>query len=534
MGETINNTLSNKQATNDQPHRYQVAQPSLATAASSNSKRQTSDSPANNSEARLAIWLKKLPQNPLPINKVIAREVLEKLNDDSCDSPSLAQSIQKDPLLCLKLYHCTEEKLAGKEGDIQHLVHLIGLIGLDKIKHVVVSSRKMASPPDGFKEILSASLFAAQLASTLLNKKHNATSDRFFLPTLFFNSPLWLMWIAAPKTMSQGQTLASKKQQSYIALSVKKLGFRLPDLIEKSEQFVLLPKLTLDALAINPTKNVNFWAKAHHLSDGRLSQWFAQDKTARNLFYSVQSGIYLINQYVISVYLDWNGKHIQRYRRLLCRHLGIDEDELNNSVINLAISMPLPSLFQGLLAPINRVRGLHRDPIFPASVQHSPQTIQPEVINAWREKISQSNDVDTALEITLNALTYGIGVEHCVIMEVDEHDIHTQNCSGFTDNTDIKKFHSDWHTEKNLFQQMIQKPCCISVSSNDLPKATAKMPKTFTQHCEIKPCGLLSVFHQKKPKALIYCDHSHWDKDKHLHFKAVGKTLSNTLDHLQQ
>lgn len=488
---------------------------------------------SNSSESRLEIWLKKLPQNPLPINKVIARDVLQLLGDDSCDSPTLAKSIQKDPLLCLKLYHCTEKKLTGKQGDIQHLVHLIGLIGLDKIKQVITNSRKIAMPPDGFKEILSASLFAAHLASTLLNKKHNATSDRFFLPTLFFNSPLWLMWIAAPKTMSQGQTLASKKQQSYIALSVKKLGFKLPDLIEQSENFILLPTLTLDALAINPTKNVHFWAKAHHLSDEKLAHWFAQDKAARNVFYSIPSGIYLINQYVISVYLDWNGKHIQRYGRLLCRHLGIDEEELNNSVLDLAINTPLPSLFQGLLAPVNRVKGLHKDPSCPINPNLDSRKIQPDMINAWREKISQSNNVDTALEITLNALTHGVGVEHCVIMEVDEHDIHTQTCYGFNDNPDIKNFHSDWHTEKNLFQQMIQKPCCISVSSNDLPKATAKMPKQFTQHCEIKPCGLLSIFHQKKPKALIYCDHNQWDNDKHHYFKAVGKALAQTLEHLK-
>jgi hypothetical protein len=529
MSDIINNTSIDEKSAYGKPNNNHAMQPLPMAAVSTDKNSHTS-----NSEARLEIWLKKLPRNPLPINNVIARDVLQKLNDDGCDSPTLAQAIQKDPLLCLKLYHCTEQKMAGKEGDIQHLVHLIGLIGLDKIKQVITSSRKIAMPPDGFKEILSASLFSAHLSSTLLNKRHNATSDRFFLPTLFFNAPLWLMWIAAPKTMSQGQTLASKKQQSYIALSVKKLGFKLPDLIEKSDKLILLPKLTLDALAINPTKNVNFWAKAHHLSDEKISSWFAQDKTARNFFYSVQTGIYLTNQYVIAVYLDWNGKHIQRYGRLLCRHLGISGEELNNSVVNLAINTPLPSLFQGLLAPINRVRGLHRDPIFPASYKRPSQAIRPEMISAWQEKISQSNNVDTALEITLNALTHGVGVEHCVIMEVDEHDIHTQNFSGFSDSTDIKNFHSDWHTEKNLFQKMIQKPCCISVSSNDLPKATAKMPKQFTQYCEIKPCGLLSVFHQKKPKALIYCDHNQWDKDKHLHFKAVGKALALTLDRLQQ
>jgi hypothetical protein len=487
--------------------------------------KQSAHSRSAGSDSRLSIWLKKLPKNPLPINQTVANEVLSLLRDDNCNSPKLASCIQKDPLLCLKLFHGTEKQLNNKEGDIQHLVHLIGLVGMNKIEHVVNNSRKIASTPDGFMEILSASLFAAHLASTLLNKKHNASSDRFFLPCLFFNAPLWLMWVAAPKTMAHGKILASSKPQSYIALSVKKLGFKLPDLLEKADEIVLLPKMTLDALAINPTKKVHFWAKAHLLSDQKIAQWFADDKASRHFFYSVEAGIYLLNQYVIAIYFDWNGKYIQRCATLLCRHLGISDDELNATVIELALKTPLPSQFQGLLAPINRIRGLHRDP-----VDAFNQTTQSGDINAWREKIRQSDNPDTALAITMNALARGVGAEHCVIMAVDDHDIHTQTHYGFSDDDNIKNFHSDWHTEKNLFQQMIAKPCSLSVSSQDLSKVSAKMPTQFTQHCEVKPCGLLSVFHHEKPKALIYCDHNQWDKEKYQHFKAIGKELASTLD----
>lgn len=484
------------------------------------------------SDARLAIWVKKLPQNPLPINHQIALEVMRLLKDDDCDSLRLAKTIQKDPLLCLKLYHCTEQKLNGKDGDIQHLIHLIGLIGHNKIEHVITSSKKISSPPEGFQEILSASLFAAHLASILLNKRHYATSDRFFLPTLFFNSPLWLMWVAAPKTMEQGQILASRRQQSYIALSVKKLGFKLPDLLEKADELILLPQLTLNSLAINPTKQVHFWAKIHHLDIENLQKWLSEDKTSRHFFYSIETGIYLLNQYVIAIYLDWNGKYIQRYGTLLCRHLGIDDDTLNASVIDLALTIQLPSHFQGLLAPINRIRGLHRDPQLSTNNTLPKPVISPEELQAWRLKISQSNNVNTALEITLNALARGLGVEHCVIMEVDDHNIQTQTCYGFTDNKAINNFSANWRHEKHLFQQMVQKPCCIAVSPEDLSKASAKMPKQFTNHCDIQPCGILSVFYKNKPKALIYCDHNQWDKNKHQYFKAIGKALAHTLEQL--
>ncbi|MFT5419856.1 MAG: hypothetical protein ACI9D5_000597 [Candidatus Endobugula sp.] len=502
--------------------------PSPATTAAS--KRSASDS-------RIAIWQKKLPQNPLPINNTIANKILHLLKDDSCSSTKLANIIKQDPILCLKLFHCTEKRLKEKQGEIQHIIHLIGLIGLNKIEEVVSNAKKRTQHQAGFQEILSASLFAAHLASSLLNKKHNATSDRFFLPTLFFNSPLWLMWIAAPKIMSQGQELASRKQQSYVALSAKKLGFRLPDLLAKANCFIHLPELTLQALAINPTKNIHFWAKARRLNEKKFTLWLEQDKPSRLLFYSPEMGVYLLNQYVIAIYLDWNGKHIQRYSQLLCRHLGIDDVALNAQVIELALSINLPTSFQGLLAPINRVRSLHREKNPVEEANSSPKnTVTPssssDALKQWLAKIKGSDNIETALELTLETLAHSVGVDHCVILHVDDNDIHTQSCYGFTSGSAINSFNHGRGQKKDLFNILLQKPACLSLSSKDLVKAAKTIPQDFTDHCSLKPCGLLSVFYQDKPKAIIYCDHNQWDQQKHRDFKMVGKYLAHTLRQL--
>ena len=485
------------------------------------------------SHARLAIWLNKLPQNPLPIDTAIAKQLLRLLKDDDCDCNKLAQLAIKDPILSLKLFHCTEEQLQQRQGDIQHMAHLISLLGFGKLEKVIRNSQCKQKKQHGFQEILSASLFAAHLASSLLSKRHGASNDRFFLPTLFFNSPLWLMWVAAPKTMSQGQVQASREQQSYIALSVKKLGFRLPDLLSKAHSFIHLPESTLKALAINPKHDINFWAKAHRLNDKKFAYWLKEDGPARQKFYSIESGIYLLNQYVISVYLDWHGKHIQRYSSLLCRHLKIDNTELNTHVIDLAMSIDLPNSFKGLLSPINRLRGAHKEI---ENCSKSAMTSNPEksrhTIESWLKKIQQSQSVDNALEMAMQALAEGVGVEHCLIMTVDEQEIHTQSHYGFNGISAITDFHQPINQSVNLFQQLIKKPACIAISSQDLPRAMKKMPDQFAQHYDLKPCGLLSVFHHNKPKALIYCDQSQWDTHTHQHFKTVGKHLSHTLKHL--
>jgi hypothetical protein len=485
-------------------------------------------------DARLAIWLKKLSQNPLPINNALATRILQLLHDESCDSEKLAILIKQDPILCLKLFHCTEKQLNAREGNIQHLVHLIGLIGLNKIEQLLIKSKKRTKNQEGFQEILSASLFAAHLASSLLAAKHHSSGERFFLPTLFFNAPLWLMWVAAPKIMSQGQDRVSRQQQSYIALSVKKLGFRLPDLLTRANEFIYLPDLSLKALAINPTKNINYWAKLRCLNKDKMDAWLTKDKASRIAFYSIETGIYLINQYVTAVYLDWNGKYIQRYSQLLCRHLGIDDVALNTQVIELAININLPNSFQGLLAPINRIRGLHRECDNEDFIHNtSPtQSHNPATLEQWLHKIRQSDSLETALQSTLDALAKGVGVEHCVIMEVDEKDIHTQNCYGFSTTSPINSFNYGRNQHKNLFNQLIRKPSCVSLSSADISKAIKAIPPQFTENCHIKPCGLLSVFQHDQPKAIIYCDHNDWNPQKHQHFKIIGKSLSQTLKNL--
>ncbi len=490
------------------------------------------------SDARLEIWLKKLPKNPLPINLTIANQISRLLLENDCDSTKLAKLIRQDPILCLKLFSFTENVLKEREGEIQHIVHMIGLIGLNKIEHIINNSRKYHNQRlnEGFHEILSASFFASHI-SPLILKRYEGNHDRFFLPTLFFNSPLWFMWIAAPKTMEHSQRLASRKQQSYVALSVKKLGFKLPDLLSQAHKFVHLPDTTHKALAINPTKDKHFWAKVHRLSDEKLKQWFTHDKQAREHFHSIEMGIYLVNQYAIAVYLDWNGKYIQRYQDLLSRYLHIEKEEFQQLVFALTENIDCPIQYKKTLSPLYRLKGLHKEPVeidhkknipSPSSDKHTTQ----KTLAQWCEIIHKSKNVKNAIDNTLAAMTQGIGAEHCIILEMDEEDIHTEACYGFKQESSINRFHYDWKKNNNIFKKLSEKPACLKLSNGDISKASKSFPQEFTAYCDLQPCALLSIFDHKKPKAIIYCDHKDWNNEKHLLFKQVGKTLSKTLQQL--
>jgi len=203
---------------------------------------------------------------------------------------------------------------------------------------------------------------------------------------------------------------------SYVALSVKKLGFKLPDLLAQADRFVYLPETSHKALAINPTKDRHFWAKVHRLSETKLTQWFKQDKHARQYFYSIEMGIYLINQYAIAIYLDWNGKYIKRYRDLLSRYLHIEKEEFDELVLAVTENIDCPIQYKKSLAPLYRLRGLHKDPDNTThTLEASPTTKKSNDVKTslktWCQKINKSQNVKSAIDNTLQALTEGIGAE---------------------------------------------------------------------------------------------------------------------------
>jgi hypothetical protein len=339
------------------------------------------------------------------------------------------------------------------------------------------------------------------------------------------------MWIAAPKAMNHGQTLASRKQRSYESLCIEKLGFHLPDLLSRTQDIVALPTITQHALLINPTKDLRLWATLLRHSDEAIKAWFTQDKRAKQYFYSIEMGIYLLNHYVMAIYLDWNGKHIQRYSRLLCRHLDIDLSTLRSQTMQSALSIRLPAHIKSLFSPTSRIKGLHKEEGPPTAppTEPSPPKRQPS-LNTWLGKMRESKSVNTAYHTTLQALSQCVGVEHCIIMNIDEDSIHAHACYGFDDNNRIHSFYYEHQQDANLFSQLMQKPACISIASHHVNKAIRSIPDHFTSIVNIQACAFISIFTHNHVKAIIYCDHSEWDDKKHHSFKLIGKSLSKALE----
>jgi len=121
---------------------------------------------------RLAIWLSKLPKHVMPIDGGLAKLIVNEINDDASTADKLAALIKQEPILCLKLYLKASRQLKEREN-IQGLVHLIGLLGTEQIKHVIGDAPKQKTAPAGQQELYSAS--RTLMADVECRTQNNAT-----------------------------------------------------------------------------------------------------------------------------------------------------------------------------------------------------------------------------------------------------------------------------------------------------------------------------------------------------------------------
>ena len=108
------------------------------------------DSPQDDpSSSRLLLWLDKLPKYSLSLIESVVKKVRYEFGDPNTDSERLANIIEHEPALCLKLFLRAHRQLRQREGDVQGIVHLLGLLGWDQVETVLKKAKTHQGISDG-------------------------------------------------------------------------------------------------------------------------------------------------------------------------------------------------------------------------------------------------------------------------------------------------------------------------------------------------------------------------------------------------
>ena len=478
--------------------------------------------------SRLPLWLQKLPCHTLAINHRVAKKVLNEIADQNSSAQSIASLIQQDPVLCLKLYLKLRRRLNNKNTRLQGLEHLISLMGTESIKLLINQAPKNNqanhATSDSQQELYAASFFAAQLARQLLPEKHGTPGKIFFLPAMLLNAPLWLMWIAAPKLMELVKTTKrGKKTTSPLeSLFEKKLSFPIQDLLEQTHRYLPLPELSLKALTARLDKDTNFWGKVNYIPMTQLLPWMAQDIAAKRRLYAPETGLYLLNHYALAIYFDEQGRHIKRLGRLAARHLNISEDDFNQAVTTIASTLELPQEMKGRFSPIYRYRSFHKE------LSGDEANSSTAILKQYLFKLKQSKLSHNGLQLALEALTHGAEVQRSMIFVIEENRLSLKYQAGFTD-TALKNLNVSLNDAGELFSYLLNQPVVVIADKLKLPLIAKQLPTALAQNWEPRPCGIMSLFNNDEPYAIIICEHYDWSAQRHEHFKIIGKHLLSNL-----
>lgn len=479
-------------------------------------------------KSRLLLWINKLPKHKLGFNPSLAQAIKVEINDLESTSERLANLIQQDPALSLNLYQHTQGKVLKKEGDIQSLVHMIGLIGLRHIETTLTPMPSSLHLGVKQKALYAASMFAAELAKQLMPLKHGTVGERFFLPALFFNAPLWKMWQAAPKVMSVVHESISEKQMPPAQVFRARLGFQLIHLLKRSTHYLRLPEQTHKALAIDMRENLSLWATMLHLTAKKRAHWLENNKSARHFFYSTELGIYLINHYVLALYFDFSGKQIKRFSRLLCAHLGIEQDELSSLVSKTALAIKLPALFGEEASPQFRLRGLHRGDDVPLD-DRSTKTLSSVHTNPLA-LLKNAKSIKDALNLTHKSLMNGTSATQCFIFKRDpdqEQSLYMAYDKGLAEGAESLMLNTSLCGQ--FFKKLLEKPIALYISASKLPKIEKQLPRPLMRFWSPQTFSIMSVYYDNQPLAIVVCSSRNWDEKEHEHFKKIGKLLNKRL-----
>ena len=481
-------------------------------------------------KSRLSLWLNKLPKHKLPLNPSVAQAIKVEINDLESTSERLAGLIKQDPSLALTLYQYTQTKVKHKEGDIQSLVHMIGLMGLGHIEKTLSPTPKPLQMSPEQKAIYAASLFAANLAKQLMPLKHGTVGERFFLPTLFYNAPLWLMYKAAPTIMSTIQKDICEQGLAQKSVFRSRLGFGLEHLLKRSPKLLQLPQQTHQALAVDMGAELRLWATVNRLPEAQLNRWFEKNKTERHFFYSTNTGIFLVNQYVLALYFDLTGKQIERFTHLLCRHLHITEETLSGVVSNAAMGTKLPQSFDEDASPLFRIRGLHRE----EQNNLAPSPSKKKTISAIHTDplvlLKNSTKADDALDLAQKAIIKAAEPNEVLIFRrADNAEAALELIHHFGIDGDINGLSLTSAEQGKFFTKILEKPMALLIKPEKVITLEKQLPRSLRQFWSPRSFSVMSLSHNQEPFAIMVCSGQRWGNDQHEQFKRVGKILTRSL-----
>ncbi|WP_330221454.1 HDOD domain-containing protein [Marinomonas phaeophyticola] len=169
----------------------------------------------------------------LPNVPEVVRELIQALNSEKSNYSDISQKVSKDQTLTLKVLRLVNSAQFGLSRKVASLDEAIVLLGMDKLKTLVIASgfSGSASNVEGLdtKAFWQDSFQVATLAKWLASRTEKVNSDNAFTAGIIYNIGRLLLHLAEPNRAKAIQSLIEESKVSRTAAEMERLGFTSQD-----------------------------------------------------------------------------------------------------------------------------------------------------------------------------------------------------------------------------------------------------------------------------------------------------------------
>lgn len=188
----------------------------------------------------------------------------------------------------------------------------------------------------------------------------------------------------------------------------------------------------------------------------------------------------------------------------------------------IASALELPQEMKGRFSPIYRYRSLHKE------LSGDKANSNTAILKQYLLKLKRSKASHNSLQLALEALIHGAEVERSMIFVLEKNRLSLKYQTGFTD-VALKNLDISVNDAGEFFSYLLSQPVVVIADKLKLPLITQQLPTALIQYWQPRPCGIMSLFNDGEPCAIIIGEHHDWSAQRHEHFKIIGRHLLNSL-----
>ncbi len=523
----------------------------------------------------LAGWQDSLHQLVLPIDPSVKAAALQKLNASTGNAKNIAQILRDDPAISLLLFHQANKSL-GKSGNEAHsLAHALSLLGFPRAESIIRQAPEYdkANFPllAEFRQQLSISLHAAHQAEAWAAQNPHWPQDTLFWSTLFHRAPIWALWYHAGEAMEQlQQTRASKRGATHSQFEKHTLGTSLQTLAAILSRSWHLPSATQQSWQPSMCGNARQWIMLSRIIPEQSHIALSNFPRLQQVCRSPGFVIALANRFADEAEWQWQCPRTLRLQKILATALNLTVANGITLTHRQAINATRHNVITNTLSPARQLFSAYNKadalkskklatPSTPAATTTSTTTAtghdkptktttaaqNPLLANApsdfvdaikrLQQQPDTFNSVHEIMNFAVTTLCQSINLERASVSLVNPQskELRTFFSSGSENNPALKNFR---HTLQrgDLFNKLLQKPLSLRLQASNYPQIWPLLPGNFKQACGADEFLMMSVFANKKPRALIYADRGISNRPLNDQQYALFKQLCSAVSHCLQ